>query len=148
MWNSIYYKNTIPPKSIPDVLQGNIHPCNTAVFACTLSIPLSLAEFFSVGRTNSPRMANLVLCARTAHQDGFVGNAGKFRHPECFFSGQVEWAAFSGYSFGLLQKSGSPAGRDPQCLTKAPSLKLGNELTKRMVCIPSQERGNEKLTHE
>jgi hypothetical protein len=34
----------------------------------------------------------------------------------CFLRGVAVVAAFSGYSFGLLQKSNSPAGRDPQYL--------------------------------
>ena len=90
----------------------------TQLFLLVRFTPLSLAEFFSVGRTNSPWMANLALCARTAHQSGFVGNTGKFRHPECFFSRQVKWAAFSGYSLWLLTKSNSPAVREPQCFSK------------------------------
>jgi len=32
--------------------------------------PFSLAEFFAIGRGNSPGMANLALRARTAHQGG------------------------------------------------------------------------------
>jgi len=35
-----------------------------------------------------------------------------------FYRGAADVAAFSGYSFGLLQKSTSPAVREPQCLTK------------------------------
>ena len=35
-----------------------------------------------------------------------------------FYRGAADVAAFSGYSFELLQKSTSPAVREPQCLTK------------------------------
>jgi hypothetical protein len=37
----------------------------------------------------------------------------------CLLRGAADVAAFSGYSFGLLQKSNSPAVRIPQCLTKS-----------------------------
>ena len=49
-------------------------------------------------------------------------NAGEFwrsmitaldKQDPLFFRGAADVAAFSGYSFGLLQKSNSPAGRDP-----------------------------------
>ena len=49
-------------------------------------------------------MANLVLCARTAHQDGFVDNTGKFRNPECFSRGKRCGAAFSGYLLGCSKR--------------------------------------------
>ena len=42
---------------------------------------LSIAEVGGIGRANSPRTANLALCARTAHQGGLVGNTPSFRHP-------------------------------------------------------------------
>ena len=51
-------------------------------------VPLSFAEFVGIGRANSPWMANLVLCARTAHQDVLVGNTNEFRHPERFSRGK------------------------------------------------------------
>jgi len=70
--------------------------------------PLSIAEFSGIGRAISPGRAKLVLCARTAHQDGLVGNSGEFRHPERFSRGNRIRTAFSGDSFGLLQKSHSP----------------------------------------
>jgi hypothetical protein len=35
-------------------------------------------EFSGIGRVNSPGMANLALCARTAHQGGLVGNTREF----------------------------------------------------------------------
>jgi len=41
----------------------------------------------------------------------------------CLLRGVADVAAFSGYSFGLLQKSNSPAVREPQGLTN-------NELSK------------------
>jgi hypothetical protein len=44
------------------------------VFSFDLPFPFSLAEFSVVGRANSPGKANLVLCARMAHQDVLVGN--------------------------------------------------------------------------
>jgi hypothetical protein len=71
-------------------------------------IPLSIAEFSAIGRAISPGMAKLGLCARTAHQDGLVGNSGEFRYPERFSRGNRIRTAFSGDSFGLLQKSHSP----------------------------------------
>jgi len=37
----------------------------------------------------------------------------------CFLRGVADVAAFSGYSFGLLQKSNSPAVRIPQSLTSS-----------------------------
>ncbi len=37
----------------------------------------------------------------------------------CFLRGAADVEAFSGYSFGLLQKSTSPAVREPQCLIKS-----------------------------
>jgi len=40
-------------------------------------------------------MANLALCARTAHQGVLVGNSEEFRYPK----GKRIRAAFSGYSF-------------------------------------------------
>jgi len=40
-------------------------------------------------------MANLALCARTAHQGGFVGNTGKFRHPKGKWSGRHSFGYFS-----------------------------------------------------
>jgi hypothetical protein len=61
------------------------------------------AEFIAVGRANSPWTANLVLCARMAHQDGLVGNSGEFRHPERF-SGQTEWDGILLVTFLLLLK--------------------------------------------
>jgi hypothetical protein len=36
----------------------------------------------------------LALCARTAHQGGFVGNTEKFWNPERFFSGQAMRGGF------------------------------------------------------
>ena len=39
--------------------------------------------------------------------------------PVYFYRGAAIVAAFSGYSFGLLQKSTSPAVREPQCQTKS-----------------------------
>jgi len=50
-------------------------------FSLVYLTPLSIAEFAGIGRAISPGKAKLVLCARTAHQDGLVGNSGKFRHP-------------------------------------------------------------------
>ena len=47
-----------------------------------------------IGRTNPPGMADLVLYARTAHQDGPVGNSPEFRHPDCFYRGKRCGAAF------------------------------------------------------
>ena len=57
-------------------------------FSLVYLTPLSIAEFTGIGRAISPGKAKLVLCARTAHQDGLVGNSGEFRYPERFFSGQ------------------------------------------------------------
>jgi len=61
--------------------------------------PLSIAEFTGIGRAISPGKAKLVLCAWTAHQDGLVGNADEFRHPERFSRGNRLRTAFFGYFF-------------------------------------------------
>jgi len=68
-----------------------------SLFILGFQLPLLFAEFSGIGRVNLPWTANLVLCARTAHQDGLVGNTEEFRHPK----GKQTRAAFSGYSFGL-----------------------------------------------
>ena len=91
--------------------------CFSVLFFRVL-IPLSIAESDFVGRVNSPGKANLALRAGTARQGGLVGNNDRFRHPERFFRDNRIRTAFSGYSFGLLQKSTSPAVRIPQCQTK------------------------------
>ena len=75
--------------------------------------PSSFAEFWAIDRANPPGKADLVLCARTAHQDGRVGNSPEFRQPECFFRGKRCGAAFL-VTFLAVEKSNSPAGRDPQ----------------------------------
>ena len=68
-------------------------------FSCFYT-PLSIAEFAGIARVISPGKAKLVLCARTAHQDGLVGNSGEFRYPERFFSGQSDKDGFFfGYFF-------------------------------------------------
>ena len=82
--------------------------CFSVLFFRVL-IPLSIAESDFVGRVNSPGKAR---------QGGLVGNNDRFRHPERFFRDNRIRTAFSGYSFGLLQKSTSPAVRIPQCQTK------------------------------
>jgi len=67
-------------------------------------VPFLFAEFFAVGRVNSPGKANLVLCARTAHPDGLVGNSDEFRHLERFLSGQIRWDGILLVTFLLLLK--------------------------------------------
>jgi len=64
------------------------------LFACLFSFwfsffltdfPFSFAEFGGIGSANSPWTANLVLCARMAHQDGRVAmlpNSGTRRANE------------------------------------------------------------------
>ena len=50
-------------------------------------------------------MANLALCARTAHQGGLVGNTREFRHPECFFRGKrIRRHSFGYFSFAVERK--------------------------------------------
>jgi hypothetical protein len=67
--------------------------------------PLSFAEFCGIGRVNSPGMANLALCARTAHQGGLVGNTRELRHPECFFRGKrIRRHSFGYFSFAVERK--------------------------------------------
>jgi hypothetical protein len=61
-----------------------------------------------------------------AHLDGLVGSSGKFRHPDSFSRGKQGGTAFSGYSFGLLQKSNSPAVRIPQSQTNKPTKQQSN----------------------
>jgi hypothetical protein len=56
--------------------------------------PFLFAELRTVGRANSPPMANLALCARMAHQGGLVGNSVQFRHPERFSRGKQCGMAF------------------------------------------------------
>ena len=48
--------------------------CYLVFFSCFFILPFSFAECLGIGRANSPGKANLVLCARTAHQDVLVGN--------------------------------------------------------------------------
>ena len=57
-------------------------------FSLVYLTPLSIAEFAGIVRAISPGKAKLVLCARTAHQDGLVGNSGEFRYP-AFFLGAI-----------------------------------------------------------
>jgi len=71
--------------------------------ACPFFSPFLFAKFITVGRANSPWTANLVLCARMAHQDRLVGNSDEFRHPERF-SGQTEWDGILLVAFLLLLK--------------------------------------------
>jgi len=66
-------------------------------FSFDLSPSPSFAEFGCIGSANTIVSGLLVLCARTAHQDGRVGNAAKFRHPQ----GKRCWEAFFGYFLGL-----------------------------------------------
>ena len=50
-------------------------------------------------------------------------------HPCVFYRGVVVVAAFFGYLFGLLQKSTSPAVREPQCLTKKKKANVKHQAT-------------------
>jgi len=84
-------------------------------------------------------MANLALCARMAHQGGLVGNIREFRNPQ----GKRIWAAFSGNSFGLQQKSYSPAGRDPQLCQRRNQQKTAKNKKKELHPPPHR---NEKLS--
>ena len=68
-------------------------------FSLVYLTPLSIAEFTGIGRAISPGKAKLGLCARTAHQDGLVGNSGEFRYPERFSRGNRIRTAFFGYFF-------------------------------------------------
>jgi hypothetical protein len=78
-------------------------------FLFAVKFPFLFAEFSVAGRANSPGKANLVLCARMAHQDGLVGSCGKFRHPECFSRGKQDGIAFFCYfSFAIERKVTRP----------------------------------------
>ena len=64
--------------------------------------PFLFAEFAAVGSVNLPGKANLAQCARTAHLGVRVGNSCKFRHPDCFSSGQTDGDGILLVTFLLL----------------------------------------------